>query len=88
MATKDINIFSPITHSHPLPKYMPKSCNTHKFWLKLDFDWIKACDELWVFCQKGWNKSTGVVREIKYAESLGMPVKYIHKDIITDKMRR
>jgi hypothetical protein len=80
MMTYDVNIFSPITHSHPLPKYMPKDYNTHEFWLKLDFNWISACDELWVYCQKGWDKSTGVDREITQAHNWNIPVRYIDPD--------
>ena len=72
------NVFSPITHSHPLPKYIPDRLDTHAFWLNLDFDWIDTCDELWVYMQPGWGESYGVKREIAYAKRHEKPVRYIN----------
>lgn len=74
------NIFSPITHSHPLPKYIPERLDTHTFWLNLDFDWIEACDELWVFMQPGWDLSYGVKRELAFAARREKPIRYINMD--------
>lgn len=71
------NIFSPITHSHPLSKYIPDRLNTPTLWLELDFQWIDCCDELWVLCQRGWKKSYGVEREIKYAKDKGKAVRFL-----------
>ena len=75
------NIFSPITHSHALTACgIPERLNTHTFWLGLDFDWIDACDELWVYMQPGWMKSYGVQEEIKLALNKGMKVRYVHAE--------
>ena len=71
------NIFSPITHSHHIPQYIPDRLDTHAFWLNLDFDWIEACDEVWVYMQPGWDTSYGVGRELKFAERRGIPIRYI-----------
>lgn len=71
------NVFSPITHSHPIPKYIPDRLDTHTFWLNLDFDWISTCDELWVYQQPGWDYSYGVKKELELAKSLDMPVRYV-----------
>lgn len=72
------NIFSPITHSHPIPKYIPRRLDTHTHWLGIDFQWIDVCDELWVFMQPGWYKSHGVINEIEYAKQIGKPVRYVN----------
>jgi hypothetical protein len=74
------NVFSPITHSHPLPKHIPDRLNTHTFWLNLDFDWISACDEMWVFMQPGWDTSYGVDREIKFCKKREIPVRFVNED--------
>jgi hypothetical protein len=71
------NVFSPITHSHPIPKYIPKRLDTHTTWLGLDFQWIDVCDELWVFTQPGWQDSHGVTEEIAYALETGKPIRYV-----------
>ncbi len=78
------NIFSPITHSHLIPKWIPERLNTHTFWLGLDFDWIKQCDEMWVFMQPGWMDSYGVIQERKLCARLGKKVRYIHMDYTFD----
>lgn len=72
------NIFSPITHSHIIPKWIPTRLDTHTFWLGLDFDWIETCDELWVFMQPGWDQSYGVEKEMILAKGLGMKVRYVN----------
>jgi hypothetical protein len=75
---KGYNMFSPITHSHPIPKYIPKRLDTHTMWLGIDFQWIDVCDELWVFMQGGWKDSHGVEKEIEYANEIGKPVRYVN----------
>ena len=75
------NIFSPITHSHHIPQYIPDRLDTHTFWLNLDFDWIEACDEVWVYMQPGWEESYGVSRELKYAARHGKPIRYVNMDL-------
>jgi hypothetical protein len=75
------NIFSPITHSHIIPKWIPNRLNTHTFWLGLDFDWISVCDEVWVFYQPGTGISYGVTEEIKTAlYKLKKKVRFITTD--------
>ena len=78
LSTTGWNIFSPITHSHIIPKWIPDRLNTHSFWLHWDFDWISACDEVWVYRQPGWNESYGVAKELELtAEVLKKPIRHI-----------
>ena len=76
----EINIFSPITHSHHIPRWLPDRLNTHTFWLKLDFDWISVCNEMYVFMQPGWAESYGVNEEIDECRKRGIPVRFITMD--------
>ena len=74
-----INVFSPITHSHPLTQYdVP---GNWEFWSAVDYQYIDWADEVWVLIpQEGTgrvDKSTGVQAEIKYAKETGKPVKEI-----------
>jgi hypothetical protein len=52
----------------------------HIVWLNLDFDWISACDEMWVFMQPGWDTSYGVDREIKFCKKREIPVRFVNED--------
>lgn len=76
----EFNIFSPITHSHPVSKWIPERLDTHTFWLNIDFNWIDTCDEMWIYCQKGWDTSYGVNEERKYCIEKGIPIKFIEDD--------
>jgi len=71
-------IFSPITHSHYVAKYLPeKYWQDHDFWLEQDMAVLKHCGALFVYCLPGWQKSYGVNMEIKRANELGIPIRYI-----------
>lgn len=72
------NVFSPITHSHPLAEYgLPERW---EFWEKIDYQFLDWADELWVLIPEEGprmvEKSTGVQAEIKYAEAKDMPIVY------------
>lgn len=76
----DFNVFSPITHSHPLTKLGVKG--SWDYWKILDFQFIDWADEVYVLIPKeGLIKnflSTGVVEEIRYAEECLKPVKFVY----------
>ena len=78
--SEKVNFFSPITHSHLLTWWIPARLDTHTFWLNIDFEWVDACDEVWVYCQEGWQESYGVQEEIKKAQATGKPVYTISDD--------
>jgi hypothetical protein len=67
-------VFSPISHSHPIANdcALPLELG---FWLRQDMPFIEWCDELWVYTDHGWQESEGIKAEIKYASSLGKPIK-------------
>jgi len=69
-------IFSPISHTHPIAIAggLPENW---KFWSGYDTEIIKNCKALYVLKLDGWEISTGVQAEIKIAENLGIPVRYL-----------
>jgi O-acetyl-ADP-ribose deacetylase (regulator of RNase III)/nucleoside 2-deoxyribosyltransferase len=73
------NVFSPITHSHPLTKYGVKG--TWEYWQKIDCQYIDWCDEVVVLIpNEGLERikeSIGVNSEIRYASSLKKPVSFV-----------
>jgi len=62
-------VFSPISHSHPIAKYMPEQ--GYDFWLKQNAPFLEWADELWILCIEGWFMSKGVQWEITRAGELG-----------------
>ena len=73
---KGFNVFSPITLTHPISKFITLE---HADWLEGDFQWIDACDRLWVLCQPGWQNSDGVKQEVTYANRKGLEIKYLKR---------
>ncbi len=73
---KLVPIFSPIVHCHDLALHndMPK---TWDYWEKIDFQYLDACKEVWVYQMPGWEQSRGIQAEIEYAKLKEKPVKYI-----------
>lgn len=69
-------VFSPIVHCHQMSVTcgLPKD---HKFWMKLDFEYLLHCDELWVYRMEGWADSKGITMEIEFAKEHSIPIKYI-----------
>ena len=68
-------VFSPISMNHSLAKFN-KLPGDWEFWEKFDTEYILWCDYLIVIMMDGWKDSTGVMAEIKIAETLNKPVYY------------
>jgi len=73
------NVFSPITHSHPLAQL--GTPGTWEFWSKIDYQFLDWADEVWVLIpDEGIKKvmdSTGVNAEMHYAQASDMPIRYV-----------
>lgn len=68
-------VLSPILLSHPVSvRYNIGS--TWEVWKKVDLEYIKTCDELYVITLDGWKESVGVQAEIIAAKELGVKVSY------------
>jgi hypothetical protein len=84
----DVNVFSPITHSHPLTQHGVRG--DWDFWKKIDFQFIDWADEVWVVVPNEGIKhilmSVGVIAEINYANESKKPVHYYKRNPKTDKL--
>lgn len=67
----------PITQSHMMSKANPKLDGKFDFWEKIDLTFVSKSDEVWVVMLDGWENSVGVSREIEFAKSNNIPVRYI-----------
>lgn len=72
------NVFSPITHSHPMAVIGGVKGNW-EFWKKIDTEYLELSCRLVVLCIPGWKESIGVQAEIKIARELGIPVHYLQR---------
>ena len=74
------DVFSPISMSHPIAKYMT---NAGQFdaWEEFDYRMILMCHMVFVLCIDGWKDSDGVEKEINFAKGQGIPVIYIDEDL-------
>lgn len=66
------NVFSPITHSHPLHVLCPDVGADWQTWQKIDLEYIDCSRRIIVFRIPGWSKSIGVTAERKYAKKSGL----------------
>lgn len=78
-----LNVFSPITHSHPLTLLEGYTVpHTWDYWQHIDYQFVDWCDELWVLIPKEGLKplkaSTGVNAEIKYAKEHNKEVNFVY----------
>lgn len=71
------SVFSPITHSHRIARYVDAGHLSHEFWLGQDRLWLDTCDRLVVLMTENWKKSFGVAWEIGYMTAQGKTVYYL-----------
>ena len=75
-------VFSPISHSHRIAHHLSNH-NDGSFWIEQDMPFLKMADELMVVKLDGWDRSKGIEMEIKIAEGLGKPVRFMEPSEIT-----
>lgn len=72
----DHAFFLPITQGHLVAK-IGNIPTTFDKWLQQDLAMLSACNELWVVKMDGWQESTGVQAEIKFANENLIKLKYL-----------
>ena len=79
LMVKGMHVFSPIAHGVPIANqgdlpilwdYWEENCKV----------FLSRCQCLIVVMLYGWDESVGVLAEIKYAKSIGIPVMYLSPD--------
>lgn len=73
---REYEVFCPIAHSHPIEFHGMDKPESEAFWLKQDFAILERCQALVVVQLPGWEKSSGVAKEMAFATKLGIPVIY------------
>lgn len=70
--TKKWNVFSPITHSHPMHEM--GLGGDWEFWKSIDTEYLGASERMVIVTLDGWQLSTGVNAEAEIANRLGVPI--------------
>lgn len=73
MEHSHLNVFSPITHSHPLHSLAGMRSDWN-YWKQIDTEYLHISHTLIVLCIPGWTVSTGVCEEIKIAKQMGKSI--------------
>jgi len=77
---KGFAVISPISQSHPIA-VQENIEGTFNTWADMDYNIISRCDMMFVFCQDGWDKSEGVMKEIAFARQNNIPVIFIDEEL-------
>jgi len=86
MLTMGYSVFSPLSHTVPMSKFIPRSLRYKlNFWLSVDLPMLSACSTLNVLMLRGWRDSVGVKCEIKIAERQGIAVVYVNPQKIKEQ---
>ena len=80
MEKEGLNVFSPITHSHPL--YDLGMRGDWDFWKRIDVEYLRLSEKIVVLMLPGWLESKGVTAEIKLAKEMGIPVEYLQPSLL------
>ena len=74
---KGYNVFSPISHSHPIAKHIGNN-NDSVFWVDMDLEWMRFAEIVFVLMMDGWDQSDGIKKEVLFATQNDIPVQYLH----------
>ncbi len=76
-------VYSPIVYGHVISADggVPTTWET---WAAFDSEVLSRCDMVYVLMLPGWMASRGVRAEIREAERLGIPVRYVYQEDLND----
>lgn len=79
ISKKDVYVFSPISHSHPIvhTKNFDRAFWKYEFWMPFDLSLLSQCDELYVVDIDGWRESKGLAAEIEFAKANNIKIKMV-----------
>ena len=76
MRTRHENVFSPISHTHPIAEDggLPLGWD---FWQECDRAILSVCHKMYVLKLDGWQNSRGVLAEMDIAGQMGLPIEFL-----------
>ena len=84
LLARGYNIYSPISHTHPIHRASPVflARHEHDLWYELDLDFIAKTDFTGIILAPGWKASKGCVLEKETFEDMGKPALY-YDDLVS-----
>src|SRR5260370_38085828 len=72
-------VYSPITMTHPIDLVLAGETATlgSGYWVSFDEAFMEFCSEIVVLKVRGWDRSSGIRREIEYFKAQGKPVRFM-----------
>lgn len=68
-------VFCPIAHSHNIAAHLPRGLLLdHDFWMQQDLPLLAHAEKMLILGIPGWDESSGVLAERRYADDHGIPV--------------
>ena len=66
-------VYSPITMTHPIDLVLAEEGGSmgSDYWCDFDEAFMDVCHEMIILCIPGWDKSSGIAREVLYFEGRG-----------------
>lgn len=83
-----INVYSPISHCHPLAVHGAIDPLDHDIWLPFNEAMLRASHDLIVAHMDGWRESRGVTHEIETFERTKRPIFDLDPATMTLKRRK
>lgn len=79
------NVYSPISHTHPIHRACPEflARHEHELWYRLDIAFLENASFTGVILCPGWEKSKGCLLEKKWFEQRDLSVLY-YEDLIKE----
>ena len=70
LMANELNVFSPIAHSHPIAVHGGLDAVDHDFWMRRDLPILRRCNAIMVLCLDGWEQSRGIRCELEEADRI------------------
>lgn len=80
----DCAFILPITMSYITQKLHSTLGSEFSAWAHTDYTYITQCREIWVIVMDGWDKSIGVLAEIKFAKKHKKVIRYFSPSDLTE----
>jgi len=76
---KEKIVFSPLTMTHPIDLVLAKDGETlgSEYWVNFDEAFMQFCTSIYILKLPGWDKSSGVVRELAYFDDRRITATYL-----------
>jgi len=82
------NIYSPISHTHPIHRACPEflARHEHEIWYHLDIAFVENANFAGIILCPGWEESKGCLLEKKWFEEHNLPILYYENLIKESKI--